>query len=55
MKYNPDLPLFVAIDNSHGGTDPNAVILIQPNGAYWDIVDTIEVQTNPLDMAYFMT
>lgn len=55
VKYNPDLPLFVAIDNSHWWTDPNAVILIQPNGAYWDIVDTIEVQTNPLDMAYFMT
>jgi hypothetical protein len=28
--------------------------LIQPNGSFWDIVDTIEVQTNPLDMAHFM-
>ena len=54
VKYNPHLPLYVVIDNSHGGTDPNAVICIQDNGIYWDIVDAIEVQTNPLDMANFM-
>ena len=54
VKYNPDLPLYVAIDNSHGWTDPNAVILIQPNWAYWDIVDTIEVTTNPLSMAKYL-
>jgi hypothetical protein len=54
VKYNPNLPLYVVIDNSHGGTDPNAVICIQDNGIYWDIVDAIEVQTNPLDMANYM-
>ena len=37
VKYNPNLPLYVTIDNSHGGTDPNAVICIQDNGIYWDI------------------
>jgi len=54
VKYNPNLPLYVTIDNSHGGTDPNAVICIQDNGIYWDIIDAIEVQTNPLDMANYM-
>lgn len=31
VVYNPEKPLYISIDNSHGGTDPNAVIVIQPD------------------------
>lgn len=28
-RYDPKLPVYVAIDNSHGGTDPHAVLVAQ--------------------------
>ena len=31
VRYNPNLPIFVGVDNSHGGTDPNAMIVLQQN------------------------
>lgn len=29
LAYDMSKPLYVIIDNSHGGTDPNAVIVVQ--------------------------
>ena len=29
IKYDESKPLYVALDNSHGGNDPNAIILMQ--------------------------
>jgi hypothetical protein len=55
VKYKPENPLYVAIDNSHGGTDPNAVIIAQPDGAYWNIIDYIEFNSTPQDIAYFLS
>jgi hypothetical protein len=31
LLYDSTKPLYVAIDNSHGGGDPNAVIVMQPD------------------------
>jgi hypothetical protein len=31
IEYNPLLPLYIAIDNSHGGADPHAIIIAQTN------------------------
>jgi len=53
--YDPNKPMYVAIDNSHGWVDPNAVIIIQPDGVYWNIVDYIEYNSTPEDSAYFLT
>lgn len=52
--YDENKPLYVAIDNSHGWEDPNAVIIIQPNGAYWNIIDSVEFRSTPIDIACFL-
>ncbi len=39
IQYNIDLPLYVAIDNSHWWTDPNAIICIQPDWPWYNIID----------------
>ena len=54
VEYNEDLPLFVAIDNSHGGHDPHAVIVCQPDGHTWNIIDYVEVNCSVTDMAHIM-
>ena len=55
IQYNPDLPLFVAIDNSHGWTDPNAIICIQPDWPWWNIIDYCEINSTPQDTAALMS
>jgi len=55
IKYNPDKPLYVCIDNSHGWTDPNAVILAQIEGSSWNCIDSLEMNATPEDMAYFLS
>jgi len=55
LIYDPNKPLYIAIDNSHGGVDPNAVIVMQPDGVYWNILDYIEYKSTPEDSAYFLT
>jgi hypothetical protein len=55
VKYDPDKPLYVAIDNSHGWTDPNAVIVIQPDWVYWNFIDYVEMNATPENMAYFLS
>lgn len=54
VKYDPEKPLFIWIDNSHWGTDPNAIILMQPNLHLWDIIDAVEVYSTPEDCAEFL-
>lgn len=55
LQYDFNKPLYIAIDNSHGGTDPNAVIVMQPDGLYWNIIDYIEYNSTPEDSAYFLS
>ena len=52
--YDPSKPLFIAIDNSHWGTDPNAVLVAQQNGVYWNIIDCIEFRSTPIDSAHYL-
>lgn len=55
--YDPQKPLFISIDNSHGWADPHAVLVwqIDTKTHYWDIIDSIEVNCSVTDMAEFMT
>ena len=52
VRYNSDLPIFVGIDNSHGWTDPNAIIILQQNGNYLDIIDACEINCTPINAAH---
>lgn len=54
VEYDPSKPLYVAIDNSHWGTDPNAVIVAQVDWAYRNIIDCIEYRSTPIDSANFL-
>ena len=51
VEYNDTLPLYVSIDNSHWGTDPNAIICMQIDGANWNIIDYCEINSTPQDTA----
>lgn len=51
VRYNPNLPIFVWVDNSHGGTDPNAMIILQQNWMYLDIIDACEINCTPINAA----
>lgn len=55
LVYDPNKPLYIAMDNSHGGSDPNAIIVMQPDGVYWNIIDYVEYKSTPEDSAYFLT
>lgn len=55
MGYDPELPLYVSIDNSHWWTDPHAVILAQRYRNEIRIIDSVEVNCSVTDMAEFMT
>lgn len=54
VKYDPLKPLYISLDNSHGGTDPNAVIVCQPDWVYRNIIDYVEYNSTPEDSAYFL-
>lgn len=54
IKYDESLPLFIAIDNSHGGADPHAVILCQIDGNNWNIIDYMEVNCSVTDIALLL-
>lgn len=55
IEYDPDKSLYVAIDNSHWWADPNAIILVQPDNQYWNIIDAIEVSNTPEHCADFLS
>lgn len=54
--YDPNKPLVISIDNSHGGADPHAVLVwqIDTKTHFWDIIDSIEINCSVTDMAEFM-
>lgn len=53
--YDADKPLYVAIDNSHWGTDPNAVICFQLSWYNYNIIDAVEIASWPSDCAEFLS
>lgn len=53
MPYNDNLPLYISVDNSHGGADPHAIVVIQPDGHYWNVIDYLEINCSPTDLAKF--
>lgn len=55
VKYNPDKPLYIAMDNSHGWKNPFALICVQPDWVYWNVIDSIKVNCTPENMASFLT
>lgn len=55
LLYDPNKPLYVAMDNSHWWKDPFALILVQPDWVYWNIIDALEMKATPEDMASFLT
>lgn len=55
LLYDSNKPLYIAMDNSHGGKDPFALIVAQPDGAYWNIIDSLEMNATPEGMASFLT
>lgn len=54
LVYDPNKPLYIAMDNSHGGKDPFAIIVAQPDWVYWNIIDALEMKATPEDMASFL-
>ncbi len=55
IEYDPNLPLYVRLDNSHWGADPHAAILVQLKENTIDFIDSIEVNCSVTDMAEFMS
>jgi len=55
LTYDYNKPLYVILDNSHWWTDPNAIIILQPEGVYWNILDAIELTSTPQDCAEYLT
>lgn len=51
IDYRDDLPLYVSIDNSHGGADPHAIVVCQPDGHWWNIIDYLEINCSVTDLA----
>lgn len=55
IDYDPSLPLYIWMDNSHWWADPHAVILVQIKENSIDWIDSIELNTSVTDMAEFMS
>lgn len=55
IEYDFQKPLYVWMDNSHWWQDPNSIICMQPNWAYWDIIDAIEIYQPPEYCAEYLT
>lgn len=43
------------MDNSHGGTDPHAIIIAQLENHYINVIDYLEINCSVTDMAEFLT
>lgn len=54
ILYDYNKPLYISIDNSHGGTDPNAVLVIQIDWVYRNIIDSVEFNSTPEDSANYL-
>lgn len=57
VKYDPNRPFYVAIDNSHGWVDPNAIICIQPDidWVHWNCFDSCEINCTPENNAALLS
>lgn len=55
IAYDFNKPLYISIDNSHGGSDNNAIIVMQPDWVHWNVIDYIEYRSTPEDSAYFLS
>lgn len=51
IKYREDLPLYISIDNSHGGSDPHAIIVAQVDGHWFNVIDYLEINSSVTDLA----
>lgn len=53
-EYDPTKPLYVWIDNSHGWTDPHAIVIAQTDHHFINIIDCIQINCSIPDMVNFM-
>lgn len=54
IVYDPLKPLYVRIDNSHWWADPHALLVVQLENHYVNIIDCISVNCSVTDMAHFV-
>lgn len=54
IKYDPLKQVYVWIDNSHGGTDPHAICVVQVDNHFIDVIDSIEVHCSTTDIAEYL-
>lgn len=54
VVYDPVKQLYIWIDNSHWWVDPHAVVVAQIDTHYINIIDSIEVNSSPQDMAEYL-
>ena len=54
IEYDKTLPLYTFIDNSHGGSDPHAIVSMQPDGDNWNIIDYLEINCSVTEMAHIL-
>ncbi len=55
VKYDPNKPLYIWMDNSHWWDDPHAIIVIQPEDHYFNIIDSLEINVTPEQCAEFLS
>ena len=55
LEYDITKPLYIALDNSHWWLDPNAIIVMQPEDQYMNIIDSIELFITPQNCAEFLS
>ena len=54
--YNPLLPIYVWMDNSHWWTDPHSVIIAQVDDVHYiNVIDSIEMNCSVTDMAEYLS
>ncbi len=55
LKYIPEKPMYLFIDNSHWWKDPHAIIIAQLENHYINIIDYIEMNCSVTDVAEFLS
>lgn len=53
-EYDPNKPLYVWIDNSHGWVDPHAIVIAQTDHHFINIIDCIQINCSIPDVANLM-
>jgi len=49
--YDDSLPLYIWMDNSRGWADPHAIVVVQQDWHYWNVIDSCEFNCSITDMA----